>query len=57
MPGNRSAPWVLVTDDVAAGVSGAAFVHTDVWVSMGESDDEWTRRVPLLTPYLSLIHI
>jgi ornithine carbamoyltransferase len=42
---------VLVTDDVEAGVSGAAFVHTDVWVSMGESDDEWTRRVPLLIPY------
>ena len=47
----RSGARVLVTDDVAAGVSGAAFVHTDVWVSMGESDDEWARRVPLLTPY------
>jgi Aspartate/ornithine carbamoyltransferase, Asp/Orn binding domain len=29
----------------------SAVVHTDVWVSMGESDGEWTRRVPLLTPY------
>jgi len=47
----RSGARVEVTDDVAAGVAGAAFVHTDVWVSMGESDDEWTRRVPLLTPY------
>jgi ornithine carbamoyltransferase len=47
----RSGARVSVTDDVASGVSGAAFVHTDVWVSMGESDDEWARRVPLLTPY------
>ena len=42
---------VRVTDDVATGVSGAQFVHTDVWVSMGESDDKWAQRVPLLTPY------
>ena len=42
---------VRVTDDVAIGVSGAQFVHTDVWVSMGESDDKWAQRVPLLTPY------
>ena len=47
----RSGARVLVTDEVAAGVTGAGFVHTDVWVSMGESDDEWARRVPLLTPY------
>jgi ornithine carbamoyltransferase len=42
---------VTVTDDVAAGVDGAGFVYTDVWVSMGEADAEWEHRVPLLTPY------
>jgi len=42
---------VLVTDDPIAGVAGADFVYTDVWVSMGESQDEWDTRVPLLTPY------
>jgi ornithine carbamoyltransferase len=47
----HSGARILVTDDVTAAVSGAAFVHTDVWVSMGEGEDEWTRRVPLLTPY------
>ena len=47
----RSGARVLVTDDAATGVSGASFVHTDVWVSMGESDDEWTHRVPILTPF------
>ena len=32
-------------------MSGADFVHTDVWVSMGESKDVWTERVGLLKPY------
>ena len=30
---------------------GVDFVHTDVWVSMGESKDVWTDRVRLLAPY------
>ncbi|MCO1659921.1 ornithine carbamoyltransferase [Pseudonocardia humida] len=42
---------VTVTEDLAAALDGAAFVYTDVWVSMGEDDAEWDRRVPLLTPY------
>jgi ornithine carbamoyltransferase len=42
---------VLITDDLAKALDGAAFVYTDVWVSMGEADAEWDRRVPLLTPY------
>ncbi|NUR86053.1 MAG: ornithine carbamoyltransferase, partial [Nonomuraea sp.] len=42
---------VTVTDDLDAALDGAAFVYTDVWVSMGEADAEWDRRVPLLTPY------
>ncbi|QYN34108.1 ornithine carbamoyltransferase [Pseudonocardia sp. DSM 110487] len=42
---------VMVTDDTAAALESAAFVYTDVWVSMGEADAEWERRVPLLTPY------
>jgi ornithine carbamoyltransferase len=41
---------ITITDDVA-GVDGAGFVYTDVWVSMGEADSEWDHRVPLLTPY------
>jgi ornithine carbamoyltransferase len=42
---------VLVTDDVERGVQGADFVYSDVWVSMGESDEQWDTRVPLLLPY------
>ena len=32
-------------------VSGVNFIHTDVWVSMGEPKDVWTERVKVLTPY------
>ena len=37
--------------DPAEGVRGVDFIHTDVWVSMGESKDVWADRVKLLTPY------
>ena len=40
----RSGASVTVTDDVDAGVRGVDFVHTDVWVSMGESKDAWEER-------------
>lgn len=42
---------VTVTDDVEGGVEGADFVHTDVWVSMGEADSVWAERIELLQPY------
>lgn len=42
---------VTLTEDVTAGVSGADFVHTDVWVSMGEPKDVWDERIALLAPY------
>jgi ornithine carbamoyltransferase len=42
---------VLITDDAARGVAGVHCVYTDVWVSMGESDDDWATRVPRLLPY------
>jgi ornithine carbamoyltransferase len=42
---------VLITDDATLAVKGVNFVYTDVWVSMGESDDDWATRVPRLLPY------
>ena len=42
---------ITVTDSVAQAVAGADFVHTDVWVSMGEPKDVWEQRVRLLAPY------
>jgi ornithine carbamoyltransferase len=47
----RTGARITITDDPAAGVAGADFIHTDVWVSMGESKDVWAERVRLLTPY------
>ncbi len=48
---SRTGARITITDDAVAGVSGVDFVHTDVWVSMGESKDVWTDRVKLLAPY------
>jgi ornithine carbamoyltransferase len=47
----RTGARVTVTEDAGQAVAGADFVHTDVWVSMGESKDVWEERVRLLTPY------
>jgi len=41
---------ITLTDDLA-GVAGVDFLHTDVWVSMGEADEVWAERIALLTPY------
>ncbi len=42
---------ITVTEDVAAGVRVADFVHTDVWVSMGEPKGVWAERCRVLAPY------
>jgi ornithine carbamoyltransferase len=42
---------VTVTDNVDEGVRGADFLHTDVWVSMGEAHEVWQQRIKLLQPY------
>lgn len=42
---------ITVTEDVEAAVKGVDFVHTDVWVSMGEPKEVWTERVDKLRPY------
>ncbi|SFI29212.1 ornithine carbamoyltransferase [Jannaschia pohangensis] len=40
-----------LTDDPTEGMVGARFVHTDVWVSMGEDESLWPARVESLRPY------
>lgn len=42
---------ITLTDQVADGVRGVDFLHTDVWVSMGEPDEVWAERIALLKPY------
>jgi ornithine carbamoyltransferase len=47
----RTGASVTVTEDVRAAVEGVDFVHTDVWVSMGEPKEVWAERAVLLAPY------
>jgi ornithine carbamoyltransferase len=47
----RTGARLTVTDDPTAAVSGVDFIHTDVWVSMGEDKHVWDERVQLLRPY------
>lgn len=42
---------VTLTEDVAEGVRGVDYVHTDVWVSMGEPKEVWDERIEQLGPY------
>ena len=42
---------LTITDDVKAAVKGVDFIHTDVWVSMGEPKEVWKQRIDMLTPY------
>ena len=42
---------ITITDNVEEGVKGVDFLYTDVWVSMGEADEEWARRIKMMMPY------
>lgn len=42
---------LTITDDTAEAVQGVDFIHTDVWVSMGEAKEVWKERIELLKPY------
>jgi ornithine carbamoyltransferase len=48
---DKTGASITVTEDVEAAVAGVDFIHTDVWVSMGESKDVWTDRIEDLRPY------
>ena len=47
----RTGARITITTDPDEGVEGVDFIHTDVWVSMGESKDVWNERVSLLKPF------
>jgi len=42
---------LTLTEDVEEGVKGVDYIHTDVWVSMGEPASVWEERINLLKPY------
>lgn len=47
----KSGAKITITEDVSTAVKGAEFIHTDVWVSMGEPIEKWDERINLLKPY------
>ena len=47
----RSGARILLTDNPQQAVTGVDFIHTDVWVSMGEPPEIWQQRIDLLRPY------
>jgi ornithine carbamoyltransferase len=47
----RTGARVTITEDPQQAVAGADFIHTDVWVSMGEDKEVWLERVTMLSPY------
>lgn len=48
---NDTGARILISDVVADGVKGCDFLYTDVWLSMGETEDQWASRIEMLTPY------
>lgn len=42
---------LTLTEDPVEAVKGVQFIHTDVWVSMGEPAKVWEERIKLLKPY------
>jgi ornithine carbamoyltransferase len=42
---------LTLTEDLDEGVAAVDYLYTDVWVSMGEADSVWEKRIKLLKPY------
>ena len=42
---------ITINDDPDKGLKDCDFLCTDVWVSMGESEEVWKERIELLQPY------
>ena len=47
----ESGARITVTDNIDKAVKDVDFVHTDVWVSMGEPLESWGERIKILLPY------
>ena len=47
----QSGARILLSEDPKEAVQGVDFIHTDVWVSMGEPIEAWGERIGMLLPY------
>lgn len=47
----ESGASITLTEDAEAGTKDADVICTDVWVSMGEPDEVWEKRIKELSPY------
>ncbi len=47
----KSGARITITENPEEAVKGVDYIHTDVWVSMGEPKEVWEERIKLLKPY------
>ena len=47
----ESGARITITEDPLEAVKGVDFIHTDIWVSMGEPVEAWDERIEQLLPY------
>jgi ornithine carbamoyltransferase len=47
----ESGARILLSEDPRKAVKGCDYLHTDVWVSMGEPAEKWAERIRLLKKY------
>ncbi|MGL6069880.1 ornithine carbamoyltransferase [Craterilacuibacter sp.] len=53
----KTGATLTLTDLPEEAVKGADFIHTDVWVSMGEAKEVWDERIALLSPFQVNAHL
>ncbi|CAL4321970.1 ornithine carbamoyltransferase [Buchnera aphidicola] len=42
---------IICTENINQGIYQSDFIYTDVWVSMGETEDAWKKKIELLRKY------
>lgn len=47
----KSGGYIKISDKIEDNIKGADVIYTDVWLSMGESEDLWKDRIDMLIPY------
>ena len=47
----KTGAQITLTSEIEEGVKGCDFLYTDVWVSMGEPEEVWEKRIEMLKPF------